>query len=177
MGRLSWLFPTRLQDSFFAAEFVMTTTQTSQTTNHAAGQTVAEWPADQMKAYLRDSRSWGTWIVENDQLSRQMVAALLAAHEETGCLAEDDEEAGPTEASHTALPHMGDRRRTPTKGDDWIAPHVVSQLAGILLQHGCVPADSAALLNLQVRHPFARATPCHAAPLSTRHPFACSNTP
>lgn len=163
MGRLSWLFPKRLQDSFFAAEFVMTTTQTSQTTMHAAGQTVADWPADQMKAYLKDSRSWGTWIVENDQLSRQMVAALLAAHEETGCLAEDDEEAGQN-ASHTALPHMGERRRTPTKGDDWLAPHVVSQLAGILLQHGCVPADSAALLNLQVRHPS------HAPPLAMRRP-------
>ena len=150
MGRLSWLFPARLQDSFFAAEFVTTTTQTSQTTMHAAGQTVADWPADQMKAYLRDSRSWGTWIVENDQLSRQMVAALLAAHEETGCLAEDDEEAGQMDASHAALPHMGERRRTPTKGDDWLAPHVVSQLAGILLQHGCVPAESAALLNLQL---------------------------
>ena len=146
MGRLSWLFPARLQDSFFAAEFVTTTTQTSQTTMHAAGQTVADWPADQMKAYLRDSRSWGTWIVENDQLSRQMVAALLAAHEETGCLAEDDEEAGQMDASHAALPHMGERRRTPTKGDDWL----VSQLAGILLQHGCVPAESAALLNLQL---------------------------
>ena len=78
-----------------------------------------------------------------------MVAAILAAHEETGCLAEDDEEAGP-KASHTALPHMDERRRTPTKGDDWLAPHVVSQLAGVLLQHGCVPAESAALLNLQL---------------------------
>ena len=63
MGRLSWLFPKRLQDSFFAAEFVMTTTQTSQTTMHAAGQSVADWPAEEMKAFLRDSRGWGTWCV------------------------------------------------------------------------------------------------------------------
>lgn len=151
MGPLSWLFPKQLQSSSFAAEFVATTTQTVQTTNHAAGQAVANWPADQMKAYLRDSRSWGTWILENDQLCRQMVAAFLAAHEETGCLAEDDDEEAGQKASHTALPRMGDRPRRNQNGKDWLAPHVVSQLAGLLLQHGCVPADGAALLNLQLR--------------------------
>ena len=68
-----------------------------------------------MKAFLSDQRSWGAWILENDKLCRTMVATLLAAYEQTGSLAQDDEELGSNAAAHTALPHMGERQ---PKGED-----------------------------------------------------------
>ena len=77
-----------------------------------------------------------------------MVATLLAAYEQTGSLAQDDEELGSNAAAHTALPHMGERQ---PKGEDWLAPHVISQLAGVLLQHQCVPAESVRQLNAQLK--------------------------
>lgn len=142
---LSFFKPSPLKNSVLTDwEFVETKPGAPHEVEHAKEQTVANWPTHDMRAFLGDQRQWGSWILENDKLCRAMVAVMLVAQEQTGVLAVDDEEATASEPQHKRLPHMGEKQ---PKGQDWLAPQVVSQLAGVLLQHNAVPRSDAVLLN------------------------------
>ena len=124
---LNFFKPSPLKNSILTDwEFVETGPGAPREVEHAKEQTVANWPTHDMRAFLGDQRQWGAWILENDKLCRTMVATMLVAQEQTGVLAEDDAEAT-SEPQHKRLPFMGEKR---PKGQDWLAPLVVSALIG-----------------------------------------------
>ena len=108
-----------------------------------------------MRAHLA-ARNWGPWLLEQDKLCRQVVATFVAAiaadpvclMTDAQLLADDDTDPRPQEPLEV-MPWLGESRKGP-RGSLWVAPHVVSMLAGVLLQHGCVPKSAVHTLQQEL---------------------------
>eukprot|EP00304_Pavlova_gyrans_P002731 CAMPEP_0206055262 /NCGR_PEP_ID=MMETSP1466-20131121/39738_1 /ASSEMBLY_ACC=CAM_ASM_001126 /TAXON_ID=44452 /ORGANISM="Pavlova gyrans, Strain CCMP608" /LENGTH=652 /DNA_ID=CAMNT_0053430485 /DNA_START=123 /DNA_END=2077 /DNA_ORIENTATION=- len=141
---------TPLLRSFFAAKFVHVPAGSMYGLYIRPGVGLAEWPAEEMRDFLGRQRNWGDWILQDDLRCRQIVAVFLVAYDAAG-LPEDAQDADLYAARVELLPFAGANRPVSLdagESPDWIAPHLMNQLAGILAQHGGeVPPPKAKTLN------------------------------
>lgn len=167
---------TSLKRSYFAAKFVATPANAIYTIHVGDNVTLAEWSVEEMHQFLRGQRQWDDWILRDDKMCRMFVAVFWTAYDRTlGAMAASAPSCrapppvltmcpslwcAPVRADKTLedvpnpidlMPYAGPHRPLSiTTSHDWIAPHLMNQLAGILKEYDYVPDKQARVLNALV---------------------------
>eukprot|EP00303_Exanthemachrysis_gayraliae_P000866 CAMPEP_0206013164 /NCGR_PEP_ID=MMETSP1464-20131121/16025_1 /ASSEMBLY_ACC=CAM_ASM_001124 /TAXON_ID=119497 /ORGANISM="Exanthemachrysis gayraliae, Strain RCC1523" /LENGTH=436 /DNA_ID=CAMNT_0053386875 /DNA_START=10 /DNA_END=1317 /DNA_ORIENTATION=+ len=134
-----------LKRSFFAAKFLATPPNAIYTIYIADGVTIADWAREDMHEFLL-RRQWGQWLLREDKLCRMVVAVFWTAYD-----AALDKTAEEQPNAIDLMPYAGPNRPLSITTDhDWIAPHLMNQIAGVIQEHGSVPERQAKVLNALV---------------------------
>ncbi|KAJ1620972.1 hypothetical protein T492DRAFT_1074043 [Pavlovales sp. CCMP2436] len=138
--------PSPLKRSFFSAKFLATPPNSMYSIYVADGVKLVDWPMQEMHEFLGSQRQWGQYILRDDKLCRQVVATFYTAYE-----ASIDKHADVPVNPMDLMPYAGEHRPLTIIADaDWIAPHLMNTLVGVIVEFGYVPERSAKVLNALV---------------------------